>query len=291
MDMPVSGRRAAREAARRARARRSTTIAAVATIVVLGTAAIVILTSPGWPAVRDSFFSASAFKASFPSVLKGFWLDVQMFVVVEVIVLVLGLLIAVCRVSQVPWLFPLRLVATVYTDVFRGVPTILLVYLVGFGVPALQGADANSSFILGLSLPTNPVVLGCAALSLSYSAYVAEVYRAGIDSVHAGQTSAALALGLTRGQAMRFVILPQAVRRVLPPLLNDFISLQKDVALVSILGVVEAFQAAQIYAQAHFNYTPLIAAAMLYLAVTIPLSRTLDRMQARARHRREAAGV
>ncbi len=291
MDMPVSGRRAAREAARRAHARRSTTIAVISTVVVLGGAALIIFTSAGWPSVRESFFSWPAFKASFPSVLRGFWLDVQMFMVVEVCVLILGLLIALCRISTLPWLFPLRLVATVFTDVFRGVPTILLVYLVGFGIPALQGPDPSAGFILGIPLPTNPIVLGCAALTLSYSAYVSEVYRAGIDSVHHGQTSAALALGLTRVQALRFVILPQAVRRVLAPLLNDFISLQKDVALVSILGVVEAFRAAEIYAQSTFNYTSLLAAAALYLAVTIPLARTLDRMQGRARARRGAGGA
>ncbi len=291
MDMPVSGRRAAREAARRARARRSTTISAIATVLVLGGLTLLLVTAPGWPDFRESFLSWSAFKNSFPSVLRGFWLDIQMFVAVEAIVLVFGLAIALCRVSQASWLYPLRLVSTVYTDVFRGIPTILLIYLVGFGVPALQGSDPNHNVILGLSLPTDPVILGCAALVLSYGAYVAEVYRAGIDSVHAGQTSAALSLGLTRNQAMRFVILPQAVRSVLPPLLNDFISLQKDVALVSILGVVEAFRAAEIYSQEHFNYTPLLAAAALYLLVTIPLARILDRMQARDRRKRGAAAL
>src|SRR5262249_35299681 len=153
--------------------------------------------------------------------LRGFWLDVKMFVVVEIVVLIVGLVIALCRTARAPALFPLKLIATVFTDVFRGIPTILVVYLVGFGIPALQ--------LTGL--PTDPVVLGGIALSLSYSAYVAEVYRAGIDSVHGSQRAAALALGLTQRQSLRHVILPQAVRRVAPPLLNDFISLQKDVAL------------------------------------------------------------
>jgi polar amino acid transport system permease protein len=291
MDMPVSGRRAAREAARRAHERRSRIIASTSTIVVLGGLAAVVLTSPGWPSVRTDFFSSSAFRASFPSILRGFWLDVQMFIVIEIVVLIIGLAIAVCRTSRTPWLFPLRIVAAVYTDVLRGIPTILLIYLVGFGVPALQGSNPNTSFILGVSLPTNPILLGGAALAMSYSAYVSEVYRAGIDSIHAGQTAAALSLGLTRQQTLRFVIVPQAVRRVLPPLLNDFIALQKDVALVSFLGVVEAFQAGEIYGQQHFNYTPLVAATVLYLCVTIPLTRSLDHMQARARHRREAAGI
>jgi polar amino acid transport system permease protein len=200
-----------------------------------------------------------------------------LFLIVEVVVLVLGLLIAVCRITRAPALFPLRLLATVYTDVFRGIPTIVLVYLVGFGIPALQ--------LTGL--PTDPLFLGGAALSLSYSAYVAEVYRAGIDSVHGSQRAAALALGLTPRQAMRHVVLPQAVRRVVPPLLNDFIALQKDVALVSILGPQEAFRVAQITAASTFNYTPLVAAACLYLCVTIPLARVVDHMQAQARLRRE----
>jgi polar amino acid transport system permease protein len=275
----ASDRRAAREAARRRRSRRSVTIAALSTVAVLGALAAWILTSPGWPSVRDTFFSWSAFRQSFPDVLSGFWLDVKMFVVVEAAVLVLGLVIALCRTASAPALFPLKLLATVFTDVFRGIPTILCVYLIGFGIPALQ--------LTGL--PTDPVVLGGIALTLSYSAYVAEVYRAGIDSVHVSQRSGALALGLTPWQSTRHVVLPQAVRRVLPPLLNDFISLQKDVALVSILGPQEAFRVAQIVAASTFNYTPLVAAAALYLCVTIPLARILDRMQARDRRRREAA--
>jgi polar amino acid transport system permease protein len=199
-----------------------------------------------------------------------FWLDVRLFLIVEVIVLALGLAIALCRTSTAPALFPLRLLATVYVDLLRGVPTILLVFLVGFGVPALELSG----------LPTDPVILGAAALSLSYSAYVAEVYRAGIQSVHPSQRAAALAIGLTGNQALRHVILPQAVRRVVPPLLNDFVALQKDVALVSILGPLEAFRVAQIDASSNFNYTPLVAAALLYLCVTVPLARVVDRMQA-----------
>jgi polar amino acid transport system permease protein len=163
-----------------------------------------------------------------------------------------------------------------YTDVLRGIPTILVVYLIGFGVPALELSG----------VPSDPVILGGIALTLSYSAYVAEVYRAGIDSVHPGQRSAALAIGLTPAQSTRFVVLPQAVRRVVPPLMNDFIALQKDVALVSILGPLEAFRVAQIEASSTFNYTPLVAAACLYLLVTVPMARIVDRMQARARTRR-----
>jgi polar amino acid transport system permease protein len=254
--------------AKRRQARRGQAVAVVSSVVVLGALAAWVLTSPGWPVVRETFFSWSIFKSSFPEVLDGFWLDVRIFVLVEIAVLVVGLLIAVLRTSRAPALFPLRLLAIVFVDLFRGIPTILLVYLVGFGVPALQ--------LTGL--PTDPVVLGGIALGLSYSAYVAEVYRSGIRSVHRGQRDAALAVGLTETQAMRHVILPQAVRRVAQPLLNDFVSLQKDVALISILGPQEAFRIAQIVQGETFNYTPLIAAALLYLAVTVPLARVVDRM-------------
>jgi polar amino acid transport system permease protein len=261
-------RRAARKAAKRARARRGAAIATLSSVVVLGGLATLALTSPGWPTVRDTFFSTSAFADAFPHVLSGFWLDVRMFLIVEGVVLVIGLAIALVRTSRSPALFPLRLLAVVFVDLFRGIPTLILVYVVGFGVPALE--------LTGL--PTDPIVLGEVALSLSYGAYVAEVYRAGINSVHRGQHDAALAVGLTEGQALRHVILPQAVRRVGPPLLNDFIALQKDVALVSILGPQEAFRMAQIINAQTFNFTPFMAAAVLYLAVTVPLARIVDRL-------------
>jgi len=260
-------RRAEREAVRRARARRGAAIAAVSTIVVLGGLGTLVVTSPGWDEVQQRFFDADAFAAIFPDVLEAFWLDVRIFMVVEAIVLVLGLLVAMARTAKSPAFFPLRMLAVVYTDVFRGVPTILLIYLIGFGIPALALEG----------LPTDPVVLGGIALALSYGAYVAEVYRAGLRSIHPGQREAALSVGLTENQALRHVVLPQAVRRVGPPLLNDFIALQKDVALISILGVAgEAFRVAQIEAQSSFNYTPLLAAAFLYLCITIPLARLLD---------------
>ncbi len=266
-DAATVDRRAARAVAKRRRARRGQTIAAVSSVVVLGGLAALVLTSPGWPAVRDTFFSWSAFRDAFPKVFSAFWLDVKLFCVVEAVVLVLGLVIALIRTSRAPALFPLRLLATVFVDLFRGIPTIILIYLVGFGIPALELSG----------LPTDPIVLGGIALTLSYGGYVAEVYRAGIRSVHRGQRDAALAIGLTEVQALRYVILPQAVRRVGPPLLNDFIALQKDVALVSLLGVGEAFQKAQVITATTFNYTPLMAAALLYLCVTVPLARLVDR--------------
>jgi polar amino acid transport system permease protein len=264
----ISDRRLEREAAKRRQARRGQAIAAVSSAVILGGLAALVLTSPGWATVRETFFSWSEFKNCFPEVLEGFWLDVKIFMVVEVAVLILALVIALIRTSRTPALFPIRLLATVWVDLFRGVPTILLIYLMGFGIPALALSG----------LPTDPVVLGGIALTFAYSAYVAEVYRAGIRSVHLGQYDASLAVGLTHSQAMRHVILPQAVRRVAPPLLNDFVALQKDVALISILGPQEAFRIAQIAQGVNFNYTPLIAAALLYLAVTVPLARVVDRM-------------
>jgi polar amino acid transport system permease protein len=277
----VSGgadRRAVREAARRRRAAQGAAISGLSTVVVLGALAALILTSKGWPNVRDTFFDWQAFKDAFPDVLQGFWLDVRIFLVVEVAVLALGLVVALARASRAPAFFPFRLLAASYTDIFRGLPVILVVYLIGFGVPALELSG----------VPSDPVVLGGFALALCYGAYVAEVYRAGIESIHPSQTAAALSLGLTRVQSTRYVVLPQAIRRVIPPLLNDFIALQKDVALVSILGPLEAFRVAQISASSTFNYTPLLAAAVLYLAVTVPMARIVDRVTARDRLLRSA---
>jgi polar amino acid transport system permease protein len=274
-------RQQVRAAAKRRRARRGAAIAALSTVVVLGGLAALVVTSPGWHDVRTTFFDPGDFANAFPDVAKGFWLDIKLFVIVEIAVLLLGLVVALVRTTKTPALFPLRLIAAVFCDVTRGVPTVLWVYLVGFGTLSLS--------IKGV--PTDPLVLGGAALTLSYAGYVAEVYRSGIDAVHPSQLAGALALGLTRPQAMRFVILPQAIRRVIPPLLNDFIALQKDVALVSFLGPMEAFRVAQIEASSNFIYTPLVAAAVLYLCVTIPMARYVDRLQGRARRVRGVVEV
>jgi polar amino acid transport system permease protein len=262
-------RREERAAERRRRDRRGLAIAAVSTVVVIGGLAGLILTSSGWPDVRDTFFNWDVFKDIFPDVLKAFWFDVKMFVIIEAIVLVLGMAVALIRTTRGPALFPIRLLAIVYVDVFRGLPILLLVYLIGFGIPALALSG----------VPTDAAILGGAALALAYGAYVSEVYRAGIVSVHRGQRDAARAIGLTETQSLRHVILPQAIRRVGPPLLNDFISLQKDVVLISVLGIAgEAFRVAQIESSSSFNYTPLIAAGLCYLAITIPLARIVDRL-------------
>lgn len=270
--------RADRVRAHRERARRAIIISTISTVVVLGGLVAFVVTSPGWSTVRRQFFSSSQFADSFGSVLSGFWLDVKMFCIIEVGVLVVGLVIALCRTTRTPVLFPLRILAVVYVDVLRGIPTILVVYIFGFAVPGLGLAG----------VPTSATVLSGIALGLCYSAYVSEVYRSGLQSIHPSQTAAALALGLTRWQALRHVVIPQAVRRVVPPLLNDFISLQKDVALVSIVGPQEAFRVAQVFAAQNFNYTPLMSAALLYLCITIPLTRVVDRMQVRTMRQRGA---
>lgn len=260
-----------RARARGRRARRAIAISTASTLVVIGGLAALVLTSPGWPSVRKTFFSGHYFNVSFSSVLTGFWLDVRLFLIIEAGVLILGLVIALVRTVDLPVLFPVRLLCKVFVDVMRGIPLIILIYLIGFGVPALRLSG----------LPTDPTVLAGIALGMSYSAYVSEVYRAGIMSVHPSQAAAGLALGLTRAQTLRHVIIPQAVRRVIPPLLNDFIALQKDVSLVAFIGPQEAFQVASVFADQYFNYTPLLAAALLYLCVTIPLVTIFDRMQMR----------
>lgn len=275
-----SERQLARERAQRRAGIRNGSIAAASTILCVAVVAVVVLSSPGWPRVHETFFNWGQFSEAFPDVLSGFWLNVKIFLVAEPAILVLGLLVALARGLRSPLFFPVRALAVAYTDVFRGIPTILLVYLVGFGLPALK--------LQGL--PNDPAVLGGFALVLSYGAYVAEVFRAGIDSIHPSQRSAARSLGLSQAQALRFVVLPQAVRRVVPPLLNDFASLQKDTALVAVLGPLEALRQAQIHSADTFNYTPYLAAAVLFIALTVPMARFTDHLAARAERRRAPGG-
>ena len=256
-------------------AARSTLIAAVSTIAFFGLLVLVIVNAPGWPEVRESFFNREIFRESLREIAPKLLVNIQMFLIAEVFIIVFGLAIAILRSLPGPVFFPLRLLSVVYTDFFRGVPTILIIYLLGFGVPAL-----------GLSgVPNSPFFWGVASLVLVYSAYVSEVYRAGIESIHPSQEAAARSLGLTRPQAMRFVIVPQAVRRVIPPLLNDFIGLQKDTALVALIGPVEAFRQSQIEVASTFNYTPYFATALLFILLTIPLARFTDSLVARQRRR------
>jgi polar amino acid transport system permease protein len=254
---------------------RSLAVATASTIVFFGAIVLIAVNSPGWPVVQDKFFYWPEFSESLPDIGHAFLLNVKLFLAAEVFILVLALLLAVLRGLPGPTLFPLRLLSAAYTDVFRGIPTILLIYLLGFGVPALA--------IEGV--PRSEFFWGGVALVLVYSAYVAEVYRAGIESVHPSQEAAARSLGLTRAQALRHVVVPQAVRRVVPPLLNDFIGLQKDTALVGLLGLVEAFKQSQIEVAGSFNFTPYLATALLFLLLTIPLTRFTDWLIARNRRR------
>ena len=267
-----------RERYRTARRRRERLTAGVCALVLLVVVVAAVVSSPGWAEVHQKFLNGIEFRRYFGQILHGFWLNVQMFLVSEVLILALGLLIALVRVTRSPGLAPIRWAATAYVDVFRGVPTLLLIFLIGFGLPALQLQGT----------PSSPVVLGCIALVLSYGAYVGEVFRAGLNSVHPAQRNAAKALGLSERQTLRHVILPQAVRNVVPPLLNDFIALQKDTALVSTLGPLEALRVAQIGSYADFNYTPYLAAAVLFIAVTVPITRYADWLQRKAIERQWA---
>ena len=250
-------------------------------MVVFGGLAALIVLSPGWDEFHSAFLNWDVFKASFPDIAHAFLLNVKIFCIAEPIILVLALVVAIVRGLPGPVFAPLRGLAIAYADVFRGVPTILVILMLGFGMPAL-----------GLSwIPTSETFWGIIALVLVYTAYVSEVYRAGLESVHPSQEAAARSLGLTRSQTLRRVILPQAVRRVIPPLLNDFIGLQKDTALVSVIGAVEALQQASIEESASFNFTPYVAAAVLFVAITIPLTRFTDYLIGRERSRRQTAGV
>jgi polar amino acid transport system permease protein len=262
----------------RGQARRSRLLAGASTVVFLAVMAAVVVLSPGWERVKEQFLDPQVAKESFPAILEGFWLNLRVLAVCAVLIVVVGLGVAATRTLRGPVFAPLRFLAAVYTDVFRGFPLIVLLYIIGFGVPGLR--------LQGV--PTSPVVLGGVALVLTYSAYVAEVFRAGIETVHPSQRMAARSLGLTYGQSMRRVVLPQAVRRVTPPLLNDFVALQKDVGLISVLGAVDAIRAAQIASARTFNFTPYVVAGLLFVLLAIPTGRIADAVAARAA-RREGA--
>ncbi|HEU4970723.1 MAG TPA: amino acid ABC transporter permease [Gaiellaceae bacterium] len=253
----------------------------LSTIVFFGAIVLVVVNAAGWPDVKQAFFDRDLFQESFPDIARAFLLNVKIFLIAEAVILVFALFIAVLRGLPGPVFFPVRALATIYADLFRGIPTILVIYILGFGVTALQLPG----------VPISELFWGTIALILVYSAYVSEVYRAGIESVHPSQEAAARSLGLNRFQALRHVIIPQAVRRIVPPLLNDFIGLQKDTALVALLGVVEAFRQSQIDVSATFNYTPYICTAILFIAITVPLARFTDWLVARDRRRQLAGGM
>jgi len=275
-----SARELERREVRRRQSRRRTSISLGVTSLVVFVLVVGIVTSPGWPTVQGNFFNGHYFRDSLPEISRAFLLNLKLFLLAEPLILVLALSVALARQSRSPWLVPVRGLAVLYTDVFRGIPTILLIYLLAFGMPALklQGVP-NGLFFWGLM-----------ALVLSYGAYVAEVFRAGIESIHPSQVASAEALALTRTQTMRHVVVPQAVRRVVPPLLNDFISLQKDTALVSSIALFDATFAARDYANYNFNYTPLVVVACFFIVMTVPMARFTDWL-GRRYHERERAGV
>lgn len=269
-----------RRLARKKRNQRSALIAALSSFLVLGTLTIVIVTSPGYETLRNTFFKWVYGFEILPKVILGFGTNAALTVIAGTSVAVIGLCIALLRTSRTPALTPFRFLATVYVDIFRGIPMILVILLVGFGIPALQ--------INGLT--NNVLVLGTLAVIITYSAYVAEVIRSGILTIHPSQRAAARSLGLSHFQTLRHVVLPQALKRVTPPLLNDLVALIKDTGLVSILGVTDAVRAAQIQTAKTFNYTPYVMAAIVFLLVTIPLTRWTDRMLRNSLEKQNAQG-
>ena len=251
--------------------RRSILVAALSTIFVILAIVIFVPMTPGWEKVQKSFFNGVVLSKTFPKLLNAFTVNIMIFAWSAPAIAVLGLMIALARDAKSPALFPLRIFGAAFTDIFRGVPVILTVYLIGFGIPGL-----------GLPRPWNsPFIWGSLALILTYSAYVAEIFRAGIDSVHPSQRSAALSLGLSERQVMRDVILPQAIRNVVPSQMNMLIALQKDVSLLSFIGPVEIFRQAGVYKSLFANFTPYVGAAIIFLIVTIPATRYADYLMAR----------
>jgi polar amino acid transport system permease protein len=261
--------------------RNSALIASASTVVFLALLVGLFLLAPGRDKLLEAFFSPHHFRDSFGMVWDGFQTNVKLMIAAQAIVLVFALLIAVVRGLPGPAAFPLRMLAIAYVDFFRGVPLILVVLVIGLGVPAL-GID--------IVYTRDPFYYGLVSLVLVYSAYVAEVYRAGIESIHTSQVAAARSLGLSHGQSLRHVVVPQAVRRVIPPLLNDFIGLQKDTALVSFIGVAESAREAQSYTAITFNFTAYTVAAIFFIALTIPLARFTDYLVERDRRRMRALG-
>jgi polar amino acid transport system permease protein len=261
---------------------RSIATAATSTAVVVGLLIWLIPKTSGWENVQQSFFNPDVFRDVFPELLGPFWYDVQIFLWCAPCIVVVAVLVAMARNVRAPALYPVRLFAILYTDVVRGIPVILWITMLGFGVPGiLQTREWYGKFI----------IWGSVALIVCYSAYVAEVFRAGIEGVHESQRAAARSLGMTAGQTMRAVVLPQAVRRVVPPLMNDLVSLQKDVALISVLGPVEALRRASIEVARTFNFTPYVAAAVLFLCVSIPLTRLTDHLLASERRRTSGTAI
>lgn len=276
-----SERELERIAQRKVLARKRIAIATLSSVVVLGALVIAVVTSPGFTVVKETFFDVSYGRAVLHLVVRGLITNIMLTIIASMAIGIIAMTLALLRTSRSAALTPFRILATAYVDIFRGVPLLLVILLIGFGVPALRIHGLTSSVL----------VLGTVAVVLTYSAYVAEVLRSGILSVHPSQRAAARSLGLSNSQTLRYVVLPQAIKRVIPPLLNDLVALLKDTGLVSILGVIDAVRAAQIEGSRTFNYTPYVVAALLFLCITVPLTRYTDRTLLRSIDRQNAQGA
>lgn len=279
-ELEISDIELGRRAYRRSKAQRSFALSVVSFLVFAGAIWWVLANSPGWALVQQTFFSPEHFARSFPKVLDGLWLNLRMLIVAAIGVAILSTLLAVARTLGGPIFFPIRFVAAAYTDIFRGVPLLLVLFVIGFGVPGLNPSQR---------IPVE--VLGTIAIILTYSSYVSEVLRAGLESVHPSQRAAARSLGLSHGQTLRHIVVPQAVRKVTPALMNDFIAMQKDVGLISVLGATDAIRAAQLYTASTFNYTSYIVAGLLFIVLSWPLIRFTDWYTARLRRREQMGGA
>lgn len=280
-DSEVSKAELDRRLFRRSQRSKSVLVAFVSTLIFAIVVWFGLIATPGWTRVQESFFSWEVAVQAWPRVLDGLLLNLRVLAVSAVLVVFFGLLLAVMRTLKSPVLFPLRVLAKGYVDLFRGMPLIIVLYLVGFGIPGLRLE------FLG-RIPAE--VLGTIALTLTYSAYVSEVFRAGIESVHSSQRLAARSLGLSNAQSMRLVVLPQAVRKVVPPLMNDFVALQKDVGLISVLGAIDAVRGAQIEVAKFANFTPYVLAGLMFVLLAIPTIRLADYVTKRLSDK-EQAGV
>lgn len=270
-----------RRAYRKQQTRKSVVVSLISTLVFAAVIAIILANSPGWAVTRETFFSGEYFADAFPTVLKGLWLNIRILFFSVIGVAILATILAAVRSLPGAVFFPLRAAAALYVDLFRGVPFLIVLYLIGFGIPAL-----------GLTDSVIPVaLLGTVALILTYSSYVAEVLRAGLEAVHPSQRLAARSLGLTHGQTLKDIIIPQAVRKVTPALMNDFISMQKDVGLISVLGAVDAVRAAQIHQGQTYNFTAYVVAGLLFVLISFPFIRLSDWYSAKLRAREQAGGV
>ena len=279
-EFPVSEVERQRRRYRRTRTTRSLLISAISTLIIAALIVVILASSPGWKTTQQTFFNWEYAKSSFPAVLSGMWLNIRMLLVAATGVAVFATLLAAARTLGGPVFFPIRFLAAAYTDIFRGVPFIVVLYIIGFGIPAL-----NPSRRIDVTL------LGTIALVITYTSYVSEVLRAGLESIHPSQRYAARSLGLTHGQTMRHIIVPQAVRKVTPALMNDFISMQKDVGLISVLGATEAIRAAQVQQATTYNFTSYVVAGLLFIVLSFPFIRLSDWYTARLRKREQMGGT